>query len=71
MAPYFNIDTSMKKIDVQNPFVELDGDEMAQVIWRNIKENLILPNSKKRIAKIRTKQEKNKLRLEYLCMVDV
>ncbi|NLC50003.1 MAG: NADP-dependent isocitrate dehydrogenase, partial [Bacteroidales bacterium] len=33
----------MKKIDVQNPVVELDGDEMAQVIWRNIKENLILP----------------------------
>ena len=43
MAPYFNIDTSMKKIDVQNPVVELDGDEMAQVIWRNIKDNLILP----------------------------
>ncbi len=33
----------MIKIDVQNPVVELDGDEMAQVIWRNIKENLILP----------------------------
>lgn len=33
----------MKKIDVQNPIVELDGDEMAHVIWHNIKENLILP----------------------------
>ena len=33
----------MKKIKVQNPIVELDGDEMAQVIWRNIKDNLILP----------------------------
>jgi isocitrate dehydrogenase len=33
----------MIKIDVQNPIVELDGDEMAQVMWRNIKENLILP----------------------------
>ena len=33
----------MKKIDVLNPVVELDGDEMAQVIWRNIKDNLILP----------------------------
>ncbi|NLA62430.1 MAG: NADP-dependent isocitrate dehydrogenase, partial [Bacteroidales bacterium] len=33
----------MNKIDVQNPIVELDGDEMAQVMWRNIKENLILP----------------------------
>lgn len=33
----------MNKIDVQNSIVELDGDEMAQVMWRNIKENLILP----------------------------
>ena len=33
----------MKKIKVQNPIVELDRDEMAQVIWRNIKDNLILP----------------------------
>ena len=33
----------MIKIDVQNPIVELDGDEMAQVMWRDIKENLILP----------------------------
>ena len=33
----------MIKIDVQNPIVELDGDEMAQIMWRNIKENLILP----------------------------
>ena len=33
----------MSKINVQNPIVELDGDEMAQVMWRNIKENLILP----------------------------
>ena len=33
----------MNKIDIQNPIVELDGDEMAQVMWRNIKEKLILP----------------------------
>ena len=33
----------MKKIKVENPIVELDGDEMAQVMWNNIKENLILP----------------------------
>ena len=33
----------MKKIKVEHPIVELDGDEMAHVMWQNIKENLILP----------------------------
>ena len=33
----------MKKIKVQNPIVEIDGDEMTRVIWRFIKEKLILP----------------------------
>lgn len=33
----------MNKIKVENPIVELDGDEMAHVMWNNIKENLILP----------------------------
>lgn len=33
----------MNRINVENPIVELDGDEMAQVMWRKIKENLILP----------------------------
>ena len=33
----------MSKIKVENPVVELDGDEMAHVMWNNIKENLILP----------------------------
>jgi len=33
----------MKKIIVKNPVVELDGDEMTRVIWRFIKEKLILP----------------------------
>jgi isocitrate dehydrogenase len=27
----------------QVPVVELDGDEMTRVIWRSIKEKLILP----------------------------
>jgi isocitrate dehydrogenase len=31
------------KIKVQNPIVELDGDEMTRVIWKTIKESLILP----------------------------
>jgi len=33
----------MQKIKVQNPVVELDGDEMTRIIWHSIKENLILP----------------------------
>ena len=33
----------MKKIKVQNPVVELDGDEMTRVIWKSIREKLILP----------------------------
>ncbi|MBN1821364.1 MAG: isocitrate dehydrogenase (NADP(+)) [Prolixibacteraceae bacterium] len=33
----------MQKIKVQNPVVELDGDEMTRVIWEFIKEKLILP----------------------------
>jgi len=31
------------KINVKNPVVELDGDEMARIIWTNIKNELILP----------------------------
>jgi len=34
---------SIKKIKVQNPIVELDGDEMTRVIWHFIKEKLITP----------------------------
>ncbi len=33
----------MEKIKVSNPVVELDGDEMTRVIWKMIKEKLILP----------------------------
>src|SRR4051794_4264076 len=33
----------MDKIKVQNPVVELDGDEMTRVIWDLIKTKLILP----------------------------
>lgn len=31
------------KIKVENPVVELDGDEMTRIIWRFIKDKLILP----------------------------
>jgi isocitrate dehydrogenase len=33
----------MSKIKVDNPVVELDGDEMTRIIWKFIKEKLILP----------------------------
>jgi isocitrate dehydrogenase len=33
----------MKKIKVQNPVVDLDGDEMTRIIWSFIKDKLILP----------------------------
>ncbi|MCE7067522.1 NADP-dependent isocitrate dehydrogenase [Dyadobacter sp. CY326] len=33
----------MSKIKVENPVVELDGDEMTRIIWKFIKEKLILP----------------------------
>jgi len=31
------------KIKIKNPVVELDGDEMTRIIWKIIKEKLILP----------------------------
>jgi isocitrate dehydrogenase len=33
----------MAKIKVQNPIVDLDGDEMTRIIWKLIKDKLILP----------------------------
>jgi isocitrate dehydrogenase len=33
----------MKKIKVAKPVVELDGDEMTRIIWKMIRERLILP----------------------------
>ncbi|TMH51125.1 MAG: NADP-dependent isocitrate dehydrogenase, partial [Betaproteobacteria bacterium] len=33
----------MGKIKVKNPIVEMDGDEMTRIIWRTIREHLILP----------------------------
>lgn len=33
----------MSKIKVDNPVVELDGDEMTRIIWKFIKDKLILP----------------------------
>jgi len=35
--------TGMNKIKVKNPLVEIDGDEMARVLWQTVKDQLILP----------------------------
>jgi isocitrate dehydrogenase len=34
----------MASIKVKNPIVEMDGDEMTRIIWKMIKDQLILPN---------------------------
>ncbi|KDN44102.1 isocitrate dehydrogenase NADP-dependent [Tilletiaria anomala UBC 951] len=34
---------ALQKIKVENPVVEMDGDEMTRIIWHKIKEELILP----------------------------
>ena len=33
----------MTKIKVENPIVELDGDEMTRIMWDFIKKKLVLP----------------------------
>ncbi|XP_020414773.1 isocitrate dehydrogenase [NADP], chloroplastic/mitochondrial isoform X2 [Prunus persica] len=34
----------LDKIRVQNPIVEMDGDEMTRIIWKTIKDKLIFPH---------------------------
>jgi len=41
--PYRHTKVSMSKIKVENPVVELDGDEMTRIIWALIKDKLIKP----------------------------
>ena len=33
----------MKKIQMQTPLVEMDGDEMTRILWKIIKDELLLP----------------------------
>ena len=33
----------MKKIQMVTPLVEMDGDEMTRILWKMIKDELILP----------------------------
>ncbi|KAK7449171.1 Isocitrate dehydrogenase [NADP], mitochondrial precursor (Oxalosuccinate decarboxylase) [Stygiomarasmius scandens] len=35
--------SEFQKIRVANPVVELDGDEMTRIIWKKIREELVLP----------------------------
>lgn len=35
--------TNIAKVKVSSPIVEMDGDEMARVMWKFIKDDLILP----------------------------
>lgn len=35
--------TATQKIKVKNPIVEMDGDEMTRIIWKSIKDKLVLP----------------------------
>jgi isocitrate dehydrogenase len=41
--PHARKEDAMAKIKVAQPVVELDGDEMARIMWHFIKEKLILP----------------------------
>jgi len=36
-------ESQIEKIKVENPVVDLDGDEMTRIIWQLIKDKLILP----------------------------
>ena len=33
----------MKKIQMVTPLVEMDGDEMTRILWKMIKDELIIP----------------------------
>ena len=33
----------MEKIKMQTPLVEMDGDEMTRILWKMIKDELLLP----------------------------
>ncbi len=34
----------MNKVKLKNPIVEMDGDEMTRIIWKVIRDKLILPH---------------------------
>ena len=36
-------DKKMEKIKMITPLVEMDGDEMTRILWKMIKDELLLP----------------------------
>ncbi|AFR93420.2 isocitrate dehydrogenase, NADP-dependent [Cryptococcus neoformans var. grubii H99] len=40
---YASTPAGIERIKVKNPVVEIDGDEMTRIIWKKIREELILP----------------------------
>ena len=36
-------DKKMEKIKMTTPLVEMDGDEMTRILWKMIKDELLLP----------------------------
>lgn len=46
VARNFSLNLFSHKIKVKGPLVELEGDEMAQVLWTNVKQNVSTENSK-------------------------
>jgi len=34
---------TMSKIQMTTPLVEMDGDEMTRILWKMIKDELLLP----------------------------
>ena len=39
----------MEKIKMTTPLVEMDGDEMTRILWKMIKDELLLPYIEYRI----------------------
>ena len=36
-------ESTMEKIKMTTPLVEMDGDEMTRILWKMIKDELLLP----------------------------
>ena len=34
----------MSKIEMKTPLVEMDGDEMTRILWKYIKDELLIPD---------------------------
>ena len=43
LTPSFNRRNKMDKIKMRTPLVEMDGDEMTRILWKVIKDELLLP----------------------------